>query len=362
MKSLFRSFIAMCVVSLCVGCNALPQEEEELIPPIIVPKEVSYQTKPVARGDIENAIKVIGEVVPRDINYVYVTDKNTRIKTINAALGQTVKKGDVLMELITEDIDKQIRLEDINISTMTSDLETFKNTYVIEKSMNETRLLIMELDYDKNQLQQQMEINELNFQNAVKSKESQLQIAQIKLSDLRTSLKKAQLKATINGTVVFIKKMEEGDTIADYDKLIGIADETQFQIEYEGTEAAKFPVGSQVILSYKGTTYEATVTMTPDTVPEEDKELYKGKAFFSMVDPEALLPRGADVEMKYVKEQSLNTLLIPRSLVLKSGENKIVYVLENDIKTQKIVTTGVEAGIYIEILEGLNEGDLVIIN
>ena len=140
MKGLFRSAMAAMFVSVFVGCSALPQEEAELIPPIIVPKEVSYQTKPVARGDIENAIKVMGEVVPQEIEYMYVTEKNTRIKTINVALGKAVKKGDVLIELITDDLGEQIRLAEINLTTMQSDLETYKSTYAIEKSMNETRL------------------------------------------------------------------------------------------------------------------------------------------------------------------------------------------------------------------------------
>jgi multidrug efflux pump subunit AcrA (membrane-fusion protein) len=362
MNLFLKSLMTVSLICLCVGCSTLPQEEEELVPPIIVPKEASYQTKPVSRGDIENAIKVVGEVVPQDIDYVYVTEKNNRIKAIHTSLGSNVNKGDVLLELLTEDILKQIRLEDINISTMTSEMETYKSTYGIEKSMNESRLSLMELDYDRKQLEQQMQINELNFQNSVKTKENQLQIAQIKVSELRTTLKESQIKATLDGTVVFIKKMEEGDFIEAYDKLIGIADENRFQIEYEGTEAAKFQVGSQVVVTFKGATYEAIVTMTPDTVPEEDKEIYKGMAFFSLIDPSVVLGRGSDVEIKYIKEQSQNTLLIPRSLVLMSGENKIVYVLENGIKTEKLVETGVEAGIYIEILEGLNEGDLVIIN
>ena len=77
--------------------------------------------------------------------------------------------------------------------------------------------------------------------------------------------------------------------------------------------------------------------------------------------PEGVKP-GDNVTIKLTLEQKLNTLTVPRSAVRMYMGNKLVYVLEDGLRIEKQVETGIEQGNMTEILEGLEEGELVIIN
>ena len=59
---------------------------------------------------------------------------------------------------------------------------------------------------------------------------------------------------------------------------------------------------------------------------------------------------------------SENTLLAPLESVIDGEDNKYVFMVGDDGLAHKIeVETGLENKKYIEILTGLNEGDMIII-
>jgi len=362
MKYLVRILWVVLVVSVLAGCNALPEEEAKLVPPLIVPEEVSYKTKVVQRGDIEDATSVRGEVVPIQIEYLFVEDKYTRLKSIDVNLGDIVEKGDVVVNLLSEDLEENIKVKEINIDSLVYDIEVTKELFELQKEIDINTRLTLETPYSINNHDSQMKIKELNHNNSIKSKESTLLIERLQLSQLKESLENTKVKSTINGSVVYIKRIEEGDSIEDYDKLIGIADVSSVQAAYEGTDASEFTLGNEVIVTYLNVDHPAVVTMTPGSVPEDEKELYPDTVFFTFTEEDPGLTRGNTIDIKLIHDSSKDTLLIPKSLLLKSGDDKLVYVLSNGLKEERYVTTGVESGIYVEITGGLEEGEEIIIN
>lgn len=361
-----KGIIGVCIWVLMllsfVGCSGLQVEEEKLVPPLVVPEQIAYKTKMVERNDIEDALLIKGDVVPIDIEYMYVTLKSTRLKSINVKLGQEVKSGDLLLELITEDLENDIKYQEINIETKRYDIEAFKKLFLLEKAMDENMMITLETPFAMNNHKSQMEIKELAYENQLKSKENSLAIEVLRLQDMRQSLEEAKLKSRINGTIVYIKDIEEGDTILDYDKLIGIADVSAIQVIYEGVDASKYTVGNEVVISYKGVDYKGSVTMTPASVPEEEKDLYPDTVYFQFEEIPRDIVRGNRVDVKLIHGSSENAVVIPKSLLLKSGADTLVYILEDGLKVERYVTTGLESGIYVEITDGLVEGETLIIN
>jgi membrane fusion protein, macrolide-specific efflux system len=70
--------------------------------------------------------------------------------------------------------------------------------------------------------------------------------------------------------------------------------------------------------------------------------------------------RGKSATIKLVLERSEDTLIIPKLAIRKYTGRTYVQILEDGIKKERDVVTGVESAIEIEITEGLKEGDLVI--
>ena len=362
MKRIIGLMWIILFVGILVGCDGLPKEEDKLIPPLVVPEDVSYKTKTVERGDIEDAISIRGEVVPIEIEYLFVTEKDTRLKSVNVKLGAQVKSGDIVINLLSEGIDQAIRIKEINIDSLVYDIQTSKELYEVQKTINANVLLSLEIPNNIKNHESQMEINNLNHNNDIKSKENSLKIQQLQLSQLYKNLENTKVKSTIDGSVVFVKRIEEGDVIEDYEKLIGIADISSIQGTYEGSDASEFSLGNEVIITYMNHEHKAVVTMTPGSAPEDQKEIYKDTVFYSFEEEAPSLVIGNIIDIKLINDSSINTLLIPKSLLLKSGDDKLVYVLNNGLKEERYVTTGVESGIYVEITSGLEEGEEIISN
>lgn len=77
--------------------------------------------------------------------------------------------------------------------------------------------------------------------------------------------------------------------------------------------------------------------------------------------PSGIIRPGMFAETSFVREQSLNTLVLDRSVVLSDENSTYVYIHENGTAVRRDVVTGIDNGQEIEILEGLTDTDEVIV-
>jgi len=57
-----------------------------------------------------------------------------------------------------------------------------------------------------------------------------------------------------------------------------------------------------------------------------------------------------------------NLIVIPRECIVGSVKDATLYVVNNNVAKLRSVVTGKESGTNIEILSGLQEGELVVVN
>ena len=89
----------------------------------------------------------------------------------------------------------------------------------------------------------------------------------------------------------------------------------------------------------------------------EDPQVY-----FSLDVPDPSLGKSSSGTVNKVLEKKENVLYIPAEAVAVSEGKSYVYTLdENSLRSLQPVKTGMSAGDYIEITEGLQEGDPVIL-
>lgn len=55
-----------------------------------------------------------------------------------------------------------------------------------------------------------------------------------------------------------------------------------------------------------------------------------------------------------------NVVVLPSEVVNIGKEGSFCYVLENGVITKKDITTGISSDEYVEVLDGIKEGDEVI--
>ena len=83
------------------------------------------------------------------------------------------------------------------------------------------------------------------------------------------------------------------------------------------------------------------------------------------IEPEYMLDEwelGSSVKVDVPLESSENTLAVNRDAVKSVGGKNYVRVLVDGIAIEKEVIIGISSGRYREVISGLEEGDIVILN
>lgn len=174
-------------------------------------------------------------------------------------------------------------------------------------------------------------------------------------------LKALHIHSPINGTVInkmaliglHVNPGDELYTIADLSHIWIIADIYEYELPL-----IKVGQPATVTLSYDpGTVLRGKVSFVYPTL---DAQTRTAKVRFELDNPEEQLKPGmyANVELKI----PLGTrLVIPKEAVLESGERQVIFIHHGGGTLEwRTVKLGVRAGDWIEVLDGIREGDHVV--
>jgi RND family efflux transporter MFP subunit len=73
-------------------------------------------------------------------------------------------------------------------------------------------------------------------------------------------------------------------------------------------------------------------------------------------------PVGAPVQVGIETDTHKNVVLVPASALVREGEETAVFAVENQTAKRREVKTGIESGDRVEIISGINTGEMVIIS
>lgn len=192
---------------------------------------------------------------------------------------------------------------------------------------------------------------------------SQLISAEASYNAMNENLSNCIVKSPINGYVTSINvatgSMASGAggpaaTVADISELVIKTNVSEYLIgKIAKGDAVEVYVKSVSDQPYKGTIKEIS------PAPATGSLTYP--ITLSIQNTENTLKAGMFAEIKIISEQKDNTLCVPSDcIIIKNGEPQVA-VLKGNVPSFKSVTTGLDNGEYIEILSGLTEGELVII-
>jgi len=330
-KCIILSLAAALSAITLTGCYFFPKEEEVLAPPIKVPAEISYETIEVKRGNIQNVIRVTGNFVPVSQEDVYFT-KADRLKGIYVKSGQEVKKGDLLAEFDTESLLTEIKQQEIALKRSQILYEEAKANYEIVGG-SRTSLDLAELDVESNRL---------------------------RLEKLRSDLQKARLLSPIDGKVVYIANVKEGDYVNAYQTIVRVADPTQLQLRYSGDRADLFRIGMDIEVEVSDRKYEAEIVMTPAEAPEDADAESKKSVLIEVYGLPEGIRMGEPANIVLTLEKKENVIVIPKLLINSFANRKFVNVLVDGVREERDIEVGIQTNTEVEVIKGLEEGELLI--
>ena len=322
---------ALMIMGTFSGCYLLPQEEDILEIPLLEAREVEYQTLEVEKGEIISYVSASGTFESAKQAGCFFEYKSGRLGAIYVGFRDEVKEGDILAELDTDTLKREERTQYYNLQKAKLRYEHLQDIGAesYDVTMAEYDYLIAENNYGA-------VLDELN---------------------------KSILYAPIDGVISYVARVLPGDIIDAYTDLFRIIDPYDVQLVVEGEKAESFKTGITVEVSIKDNTYEGEVVQSPGDIPINPADRDATPRAIIEVDgykpDEKAIGNSANIE--FVKEYKDNVIVIPKSLVHNYFGRTYVKVLMDGEKIEVDVEEGIKTSTEVEIVEGLSEGDLVII-
>ncbi len=176
-----------------------------------------------------------------------------------------------------------------------------------------------------------------------------------------SSLKDMSVYAPMAG-VISAKNVRVGEFVSSQAPAYTIVQVDKVNVEVKVSELLinKLNIGDLVRVSVRAVPdrefYGKIVTINPTA---DQSSTFPIKLELDNED-NALKP-GMFAEIRFINEESLHTIVLPRNTVLETQSDRFVFVEENGVAVKVPVQTGIDNGAFIEIKSGLSEGARVIV-
>ncbi|MCX8129269.1 MAG: biotin/lipoyl-binding protein [Clostridia bacterium] len=372
------------------GCFLFPKEEEVLAPPLKEPPKIVYNHTELKKVTIENKKRAVGYFISIEQSDLSFKHRGGRLKKIYVAAGAKVKKGDLLAELDTDNLENQVKQQEIILKKSQLAYEQIKTSGRKDIDMQEIQLESLKKQYGKmisipdaysieqiENLKQQIKENEILYKSAkfsyetnLKTSYSDVELNKLQLDNLRQELSNSKLVSPMDGTVDYVADCKQGENIDAYRNIIRIADSRKLQVQYSedqssgselsGSIASVFEIGQKVALSARNVDFSGEVVMTPSTAPDNADEKTQ-RAVRIKIDkvPEGV-KIGDSVEIVVTLGKKDKVIAIPKNHVHKLLGRTFVHIFENGLRKEKDVELGIENQTEVEVVKGLDEGDKLI--
>lgn len=364
------------------------------------------ETVVVEKGDIKQYIEDTAVVQTNKKQTVYI-EGSGRIDDIKVGVGDSVKKGDVLLTMDKADLELKLKDADSKIQSAKAQLaSTDGSNYVnkIEAAQAAVDNSKVAFDSAKRNLDNQKTLYESNAiseqelknaEDSYKSAETALKSVTVQLKDAKDGapdymkkgyiavveqavifrdsimreIEKQQVLATIDGSV--IEKLVEENSIGAPGTaafLIGDVKSLELEVNILSDDIYNVHIGNEVEVSGKvigdSILKGKVIKIAPEaknitsTLGVNQKRVAVTIEINDYV--EELKP-GYDLDIKIITKMKSDTLVIPDTAIFDYKGSACVFVVENGKTILRQIKKGIESDKTIEVIEGLNTGQKVIL-
>lgn len=372
------------VVAIGVGIYYMQQQTKPAT------TTTTQQTSTVTRGSLTATVSAAGNVSA--LNSVALAFQTSgRVTQVNAQVGDKIKKGQLLMQVDTADLDLALKTAQASLISAQASYDAAKikndqNAYqlIVSRTSLEkatTALQKAQADYNANPgAAQSLDSASIDYQSALanyqitasgindtalKQAQASLDTAKISVEQAQRNLDKAKIYAPFDGIVAAVN-FSLGDS-AGTGTAITIVDMSQLQVKVNLAEIdiAKVKVGqtAQMTLdALSNKTYNAKVlTIAPAATVSQGVVNYP--VTVSIIDNDGSIKPGMTTNLSIIVEQRNNILLVPNRAIKTQGNQRTVTVVADGKNTVVPITIGMTNDSSAEITSNnLKEGDVIVVN
>lgn len=248
--------------------------------------------------------------------------------------GDTVKRGDVLARLDGERLRLEMLSAKANLEQARRELARYEDLHargLVSSSMFEG------LRFDVNALEARYEIAALDYDYS-------------------------RIRAPIDG-VVAERMVKPGQNLRTGQPVFRITNTTRLlaDLKIPQSELAKFHAGDDAELrvdAMPGLPFNAVIERISPTI---DRESGTFRATAIVDNSDGLLAPGMFAKFTIAYEKHADAVTVPADALVVEDERSMVYVVRDDKVSQRLVTPGIADGGRIEIIDGLEVGEQIVV-
>ncbi|MDH6344007.1 membrane fusion protein (multidrug efflux system) [Parabacteroides sp. PFB2-12] len=327
---------SLTLLMLTTGCgNQQPSSQSDIATPVSVTE--------LKKGSISKLINTTGTALPTygvelnsEMSGAYQLMNNPRTGR-PLKLGDRVTKGQTIIRLSDQEYENGIALDSKELSLEIAVQEQSKQTALYEKGgvtlseMRNTEVRVTNARYD--------------------------------VENAKLSLAKMEIKAPFDGVIVNLPHYTPNVKVDQGQPMVGIMSYDKMYMDINLPESAISYVepNQPVFITHytlpedtlKGVISELSPAISTET------RTFKGKLLIENKD--LLLRPGMFVKADIVVDKAESSIIIPKEVIQSNRRRKYVYIVERNTAILRNITTGLEDENNVEVLEGLNENDNLVI-
>lgn len=398
---IFETVVLALILNVYIGCKSTTNDEVETF-------EVQY-------GEFIVDVEVSGELKAHQTESI----KGSRLVSINLKIaklapeGETVEKGDFLIEFDTSEIEEKLEEQKLDLAEKNLELEALLAKKEIDSVKFERELDIQQLSFEQQKMnfalaqfkpkseqrkmQVKMEQAETNYNDKldeIKSKKlenreklnrkyNEIKRINNLINTTKKQIESSTIYAPIPGLVVYkevymgmgYEKIRVGSTVSYRYILIELPDLSKMCVKAElsETDIAKVKLDQEVIVTidrdksvYPGSViYIAPIERIIYTysidLTRKQKSVYDIEMAIENIENDGTLKPGMAATCRIILDKFQDVVYIPIQSVFEMGDETFVYVKDDGKYKKTPVVVGKNNKDYVIIKEGLASGQLVTI-
>lgn len=391
--------ILLSLLAIFVLYKGLVFTQKKEIPQRIKRGEIPIQISAVTFKPITHYVSLVGDIMPLMQVDLYPRISGY-IETINVRLGDPVRKGHIIARIENTDYLQKIREAEAKVLQARAQLlEIEKGTRIEELRQAEEAVRQAESRYNNAKIQKER-IEALYKRGVISKKEFDLSEMEYTISEAQLESAREHLKLLREGARKEVRelaraKLKEAEAILDQEKLK--FEYTKIRAPFTGEVARRYvDEGSLVSPSTPivnivhteslkiianilekdipylklGMKANIRVEAFPDKVFEGkimninsvlDLNTRTLQAEIHIPNKDHMLKPGMFARIDILLLENPKALVILKDALIEEGKEKYVFVLKGNKVAKRAISTGFEQGQFIEIKEGLSEGDQVVV-
>jgi membrane fusion protein, macrolide-specific efflux system len=362
----FFTWLALTSLLLATACSGgrATSNEQPTPTPLPTPVAASKPTYKVQRGDILAQVQFSARIIPSVQEELFFRD-NGRVRKVYVRNGDSVTAGQVLADLLQLDnMEAQKRQQDMNLRRAEINLEmawlraqmaatqtpSYDTAYEIRMKMNEYEVELAQIAYEE---------TKLNYEN------------------LDGAIADAQIISPIDGKVLSISLLE-GQEVRAFSPMLTVGDDSQLEVGATLTSTQMQELGEGMVATIElnsrpgeklgGTVRslpypygtgggKATTSTTSTTGAAADNT---SRIALDNADELKGFRLGDLVQVTVIKESKQGVLWLPPNAIRSFEGRNFVVVQTEGLPRRVDIRLGIRNEQMVEILDGLEEGQVVI--